>query len=190
MNNTFNRLHENSFAVYRKLVFLNLAFTAYTDLKEPINYNTFWLLEKLQLLDIRNVATSANFFFNWPPNLEVIWISDNRFITDLDLSALKELKILDAGSCGLESFPKFHKLAPLISIDLMWNPLRDLTVEDLAPFCLLKTLLLQWSEISPLSSPDKYCLCLRLVKWMQMFEIRYQLHPTTPSFICTPPLDG
>lgn len=169
--NTFARLDETSFAKYPNLILLSLQNTRYLNRSDPINYFTFRPLKKLETLILNEIATPFNLSFYWPHSLRVIFVNSNPYITDIDLSDLKKLQNVHAAASTLRAFPKFNDLSPLMFVDLRGNPMDSLAAEDLAPFCSLNFLSLEWPQNAVINSSDRFCQCQRLENWIKQFNI-------------------
>lgn len=179
------RLNENSFARYENLILLSLENTAYLDQSDPINYYTFRPLKRLEMIILNEIYTPFNFTFYWPPNIRLISVNHNNFASDMDFSALKKLRDVHAISRTIRSFPKFHGQSPLTFLDFRGNPMDSLTAEDLAPFCTLDVLSLEWPGHAVINGTERYCQCSRLQNWIVITRIS-----TNADLNCTPPKDS
>lgn len=176
-------MSEKSFVKYINLTVIKIRNTKYLNAANPIPKNIFRDLIKLNFLSIENIFTEFDPAFTLPPNLEKISLSENYFLEHIDLRNASSLTEFHAYDCSLRSFPVFSKLAPLTTVDVRWNPMDNWTAENLAPFCLLRNLSIEWGDNDRLTVPKRFCQCLRLENWIKTYNIttRYSLNCTPPA---------
>ena len=108
-------------------------------------------LEKLKVLDV----SCNNIWIHWLvkiwelKSLEELYIDQNPITDGFEYIAnLKNLRVLSARWCGLESIQWVEKLEKLEVLDLMWNLLDDEEVERLLKLKNLKEVNLRHNKIS------------------------------------------
>lgn len=69
--------------------------------------------------------------------------------------------------------PKFYKETPVIKeVNFTKNPLKMLTVQELAPLCTLQTLILDtWDVNTTFNKESAYCEYQRTIKWFHISMI-------------------
>lgn len=101
-----------------------------------------WLLHltKLEDLDISQLdLMGGSVVLQWPLNIKRLNVS-GAHLYDLSVASLTKLEVLDASGNFLKQYPHCNLLSPLHTVNVSHNPLNELKVEFLAPYCNLKHL--------------------------------------------------
>ncbi|XP_065217494.1 uncharacterized protein LOC135843504 [Planococcus citri] len=131
--------------------------------------DAFSKLEKLEKLTIHKVKFDKNADFIWPPNLKRLELTIVELQQLVNTKSLTNLEYLDLSNNKLEQFPKLNEKAyKLDTIILKDNPIAMITVEQVAPYCLLTTLdLALTKEANFTKTGVDFCPCLRLLNWLK-----------------------
>lgn len=147
-----------------------------------VKNDAFRRLEKLEFLDISNSFFNVEVAQEWPPNLKILIVNNNK-IKQLKLGSLKHLEKIEANDNDLEDFPHFNAQAPLTDIEIENNPLNTIRIMDVAPFCQLKSIRVKFEDNQFLHDERHFCDCKRLESWFETHHIE------SPRLNCTLP-DG
>ncbi|XP_065204802.1 uncharacterized protein LOC135834763 [Planococcus citri] len=192
LNASYNPIAEltaDTFKRYPKLLTLDLRGVAPNDKRHngtSYKPTVFVPLKELVNLDISesgfHVALYATEFI-WPTTLQILSVNSMKYFKflSLNLTSLSRLEELNARRNDLRIFPSLHPQAPIIWIDFRENPWDNVTAEDLAPYCLLKTFLITVTGDGKLNLATGSCTCRRLEAWMLVNKIRGF------EFNCQPP---
>lgn len=150
----------------------------------PIGFvtkDTFLALEKLEYLDLSytgKLHRDPSFNFMWPSTIKTLILDSSWIRKILRVEEIVALEELSARNLDLIDIPTFHRLAPINSLDLEANQMNEFNVEDVAPYCLLHTVLIRYKiSISSklphteLVSKSRACQCTRLEIWANYLNI-------------------
>lgn len=150
---SFNRirdLNRQSFSRYTGVKYLYL----FENMIQNIEEGTFSELTNLEALDLSNNAlrTIPLEIFRLPL-LRNLYVAYNKLEDlDEDLPRLQKpigapLQILSLAECWLERLPNFGILPDLWQLNISSNPMKDLTIDQFAPMCNLRSLDLNATRI-------------------------------------------
>lgn len=176
-NNTDLELNDGDLENYRKIKTLKML---YINKFGNFSKNFFAPLTEIDTLDMSGVLIHFDDFFILPLTLTRFCINYSN-LTSLDVSYLDQLSTLSVAHNQLTSFPKVYLTAPLLFVDLRFNPMNELTYEDVAPFCELMSLSLQLPSTSSLISPKRFQQCCMLANW----AVAHNISDTTEGLKCT-----
>lgn len=136
--------------------------------------NAFSNLKMLEDLSLKNITydEQENPDYLLPASLqslELVRIGLRNLSNTISLSDLKEL---DVSFNNLTTMPMLNKTAPLTSLSLSKNPIMMIEVEQIAPFCELNTVELEFGAESKFNSSNKGCDCFRLYNWLKKDNIQ------------------
>lgn len=174
---SFNRirdLNSQSFSRYTNVKYLYL----FENMIQNIEEGTFSELTNLEALDLSNNAlrTIPLEIFRLPL-LRNLYVGYNK-LEDLDDDLLQlqkpigaPLQILSLAECWLERLPNFGILPDLWQLNISSNPMKDLTIDQFAPMCNLRSLDLNATRIPQ-------CACQTISAELSTRRtVIYNIHP-------------
>lgn len=105
------------------------------------------------------------------PRLRNLYVNDNQFITlDDDLKQIDKpirapLEYLNLAKNSLKHLPDFGVLPDLWRLNISSNPLVDLVPQEFSPYCNLKTIDLNDTQITP-------CTCQAVVYYLRVHGVK------------------
>lgn len=151
--------------------------------------DSFSRLRNLQYLDLSNKYECLINDPILPRSIKILKIEGCR-IRNWNFASLAYLEELHAARNEFNVFPSIHLFAPLRYLDLRDNPIWNFEIENIAPFCQLKTFLIESFPPKYLSNKHKYhnkttfCTCYNLNLWLTYIAINHD------EIDCTLPPDG
>lgn len=143
-------------------------------------------LSKLKLLlELDMSGTKFDTAYNltgviWPKKLVKLTLANMSLIDVVNLQTLVYLEELDLNHNKLQTLPKLNISADtLIMIDLKYNPIVNIDVTQIAPFCELKSFLLDIVPPGNFSSLANFNKCVIVENWMTKYNIEKE------KFFCT-----
>lgn len=162
------------------LVALQLGHVDVPSQRENIPLDIFFSLKRLLSFEFSHSKLTDVDRWQLPGSLQLYYVTDNQY-TNLDVSMCPLLGYLFAAKNKLQRLPIFSAVPPpLDTLQLDDNPMNELRVEHIIPLCYLRTLYMRVPEESFLSTPEGFCECFRLRKWV------YQINMNGSVFGCYP----
>jgi Leucine-rich repeat (LRR) protein len=140
---------------------------------QSIEDDTFASLTDLEAIDLSNNAltTIPNELFNLR-SLRNLYISGNNLVLlSQDLQRIPKpiaapIQILSIADCRLRYMPDFGVMPDLWQLNISSNPLLDISVQHFAPFCNLKKL--DWNNTDLLGN---FCHCQQLTSALAAINV-------------------
>lgn len=179
---SFNRLvtiNKDSFSRFTSLKYLDL----HDNFLKKIEDSAFDPLQDLMVLDLSKTLAEKlpQGLFNLP-HLEKLYIEENDLTEDIFKSQVTSpLKIIQTSKNSIKKFPNFGPMPTLVYLNISENHIEKININDIAPYCKLKTLDL---SKNPISFDDNTCDCQLFNAWIKHHNIT-----VLPNFQCSKKLD-
>lgn len=132
----------------------------------------FTSLNSLEYLELSKCYLKDTLVVHLPPQLKILNMDENQY-QKLNVHWADELEELSAKNNKLANIPKLSVPKPPLKIlRLNNNPLKEMTVTDIAELCELQLLELNFHFTGHFVSSAGYCQCTMLKKWAQEIELK------------------
>ncbi|XP_065217495.1 uncharacterized protein LOC135843505 [Planococcus citri] len=163
-----SRIKNVSFDKFGALTSLYMRYVSLgQELQATLSKNWFAKLGSLDILDMSWTSfRKKELDFKWPKKLTRLTLSSMGLTKVIGLEALGSLEALDLSNNSLSGLPLLSKTAPITVINLKVNPILDISVEEVAPFCSLTAFSLEVTKHdNGLNTKMKYNECIHLDQW-------------------------
>lgn len=132
----------------------------------------FTSLNSLEYIEMNECYLDDTFVVHLPKQLKAVNFDNNQF-QKLNVHWATELEEISAKNNSLDSVPKLSVPSPPLKIlRLSENPLKEMTIVDIAQLCELTLLELNFPPNSHYLSLAGYCQCVMLKQWAVEAEIQ------------------
>lgn len=162
------QFQENDFQHYTNLKTLEMKGLTITENGIP---DALWApLTQLEYLDLSGTNGDYKFPKKLPNSIKYLHVNEYHNKEQLDLTMLDKLVELHMAQSAATNLPKLNQKAPIVMINIKQSEgMEDLHYNQIAPFCLLKTLVVD--HHTKLELPPQLEQCCGILLWVKTYNI-------------------
>ncbi|XP_065204054.1 uncharacterized protein LOC135834142 [Planococcus citri] len=130
-------------------------------------------LKSLEYFELSDCDLRNEHVIGLPENLKILNVDYNLY-TRLDVETGSKLEEISAKGNRLRTVPQLSTSSSLKTLRLSGNPLQDMTIVDLAPFCSLRLLEVKFPVNSFYTNEDGFCECMMLIRYAKYVEVKLE----------------